>query len=116
VRTVTKNTFWEDRTSGGTDGGGGPVASFRFDQFSDNSIKLQIQNIRSDEEETSFTFKVEFNPIQVSVDTPPWENEGAVTKLAHGQFVDQGVIANNPSPIDVGTFNITLRNIDPRRP
>ena len=84
------------------------VATFRFEQFEDGRITLKIVNILDPDtfDSTSFTYKIEFTPREVSDTSIPWKNEGAVTNLASGQTANQGVIATSAVPIDEGRLTI----------
>lgn len=85
-----------------------PVATFTFEQFEDGRVTLKIENILDpdDWESTSFTYEIEFTPLEVSDTALPWRNEGAVTNLASGQTANQGVIATSSVPLDAGRIEI----------
>lgn len=102
-RVFAKNTFEPPRT-------GDPIANFLFEQFKDNRITLKISNITNGKA-VSFTYMVAFAPKEVTAQVPPWTTEGAAN-LGPGQGVDKGIVARNPAPIDVGTFTITIDNVN----
>ena len=95
----------------GTDRRDRPVANFTFEQFKDNRITLRITNITDDA--VSFTYVVEFRPLEVTPQMPPWSTEGAANDLARNQVVNKGIVAINPAPIDLGTFAIGIDNVRP---
>jgi hypothetical protein len=87
-----------------------PVAMFVFSQFADDTIRLTVENIISNEDVTSisFAFEVSFQPQVVSPSTPPWDNQGAVTNLARGQIADAGIIAVSATPVSMGEIEIDI--------
>ena len=87
-----------------------PVAMFVFSQFADDTIRLTIENIVNSEDvaSISFAFEVSFQPQVVSLQAPPWSNEGAVTNLARGQIADAGIIAVSATPISMGEIEIDI--------
>ena len=87
-----------------------PVAMFVFSQFADDTIRLTVENIISNEDVTSisFAFEVSFQPQVVSPSTPPWDNQGAVTNLARGQIADAGIIAVSATPVSMGEIEIEI--------
>jgi len=87
-----------------------PVAMFVFSQFADDTIRLTIQNIVNSEDvkSISFAFDVSFQPLVVSLETPPWSNEGAVTNLKGGHIADAGIIAVSQAPVSMGDIEIEI--------
>ena len=85
-----------------------PVAMFVFSQFADDTIRLTIENIVSDNVTFSFAFEVRFQPQVVGPATPPWDNQGAVTNLAQGQIADAGIIAVSATPVSMGEIVIDI--------
>ena len=87
-----------------------PVAMFVFSQFADDTIRLTVENIISNEDVTSisFAFEVSFQPQVVSPSTPPWDNQGAVTNLKATQIADAGIIAVSETPVSMGEIEIDI--------
>ena len=59
----------------------------------------------------SFTYRATFSPLEVTPQTPPWQTEGAVTRMGTGQRVDKAIVARNPAPIDLGAIVIAVANV-----